>query len=112
MPTIEASTLYGSLNLLILKTVAAEPLHGLAIARRIRSMSEEELAIEEGALYPALHRLERDGQLKGTWGLSEQNRRARYYELTASGRELLTRELENWAKRTAAVAKVLGLAEE
>jgi PadR family transcriptional regulator PadR len=112
MSTVQSNTLYGNLNLLILKAVAAEPLHGLAIARRIRSASEDVLAIEEGALYPALHRLERDGHLRGSWGTSEQNRRAKFYELTASGRQLLSREVKNWVRHTTAVAKVLELAEQ
>lgn len=111
MANVESNTLYGNLNLLILKTLAAEPLHGLAIARRIRSTSEDVLAIEEGALYPALHRLERDGHLRSAWGVSEQNRRAKFYELTGSGRGLLQREMENWLRHTSAVAKVLGVAE-
>jgi transcriptional regulator len=112
MPGLDANTLYGNLNLLILKTVAEGALHGLGIARRIGQLSEDELAIEEGALYPALHRLERDGYVVGEWGVSEQNRRAKFYGLTAAGRERLARELENWRRHTMAVAKVLELAEE
>ena len=112
MPTIEASTLYGNLNLLILKTVAESPRHGLAIARRILALSEDALRVEEGALYPALHRLAREGYLHAEWGQSENNRRAKYYELTVAGRALLDREMENWIRHTRAVSKVLELAAE
>jgi DNA-binding PadR family transcriptional regulator len=70
-------------------------------------VSEDVLIVEEGALYPALHRLERDGYLKSRWGISEQNRRAKYYELTADGRRQLSRELANWVKHMRAVARVL-----
>jgi transcriptional regulator len=107
MPIIEASALYGNLNLLILKTIGEGALHGLGIVRRIRSVSGEVLNIEEGALYPALHRLERDGYLKSRWGISEQNRRAKYYELTAEGKRQLERELASWIRHMRAVARVL-----
>jgi transcriptional regulator len=110
MPIIESSTLYGNLNLLILKTLADGALHGLGIARRIRRMSEDVLQVEEGALYPALHRLERDGYLRADWGLSDQNRRAKYYELTAAGRKQLSLELANWVRHTRAVSRVLDVA--
>lgn len=112
MPIIESSTLYGNLNLLVLKTLGDGPLHGLGIARRIRQLSEEELRVEEGALYPALHRLERDGYLSSSWGISEQNRRAKYYELTVAGRKQLATELENWLRHTRAVSRVLNVAEQ
>jgi PadR family transcriptional regulator, regulatory protein PadR len=108
MTKIESSTLYGNLNLLILRALEAGEQHGLAIARDIMARSGEVLRIEEGALYPALHRLERDGYVKGKWGQSEQNRRAKYYVLTRSGRALLERERENWLRHAEAVAKVLG----
>ncbi|MGH7502892.1 MAG: PadR family transcriptional regulator [Longimicrobiales bacterium] len=104
---VDAANLYGNLNLLILRTLEAGPMHGLAIGRAIRSASEEVLQVEEGALYPALHRLERDGYLRAEWGVSERNRRAKYYALTASGRGLLEREIANWMRHTAAVSKVL-----
>jgi transcriptional regulator len=111
MPIIESSTLYGNLNLLILKMLGDGPMHGLGIARRIRQLSEEVLQVEEGALYPALHRLERDGYLSARWGISEQNRRAKYYELTVGGRKHLAAELENWVRHTRAVSRVLNVAE-
>jgi transcriptional regulator len=112
MPNSEASPLYGNLNLLILYTLQAGRQHGLAIARAIRESSDDVLHIEEGALYPALHRLERDGYLGAEWGASENNRRAKYYRLTAAGRRLLARELEAWIRHTRAVSKVLDVALE
>jgi transcriptional regulator len=112
MPKLDAGPLYGNLNLLILRTLQTEALHGLAIARRIRNLSEEVLQIEEGALYPALHRLERDGYVRAEWGASENNRRAKFYQLTASGRRVLTRDLENWIRHTRAVSKVLNVVGE
>jgi len=108
MPIIEASTLYGNLNLLILRTLSDGACHGLGIARRIRLMSEDVLRVEEGALYPALHRLNRDGYIHSRWGVSEQNRRARYYDLTATGRKRLEHEIESWQRHTEAVARVIG----
>ena len=107
MPIIDAASLYGNLNLLILRTLESGPMHGLGIGRRIRAASEDVLQVEEGALYPALHRLERDGYLRADWGVSESNRRAKFYELTQTGRAMLEREIENWERHTAAVAKVL-----
>lgn len=106
---IDSTSLYGTLNLLVLQALAEGPLHGLAIARRILSESDEVLQVEEGALYPALHRLERDGLLEASWGTSENNRRARFYRLTDRGRARLEREVERWAAHTGAVARMLGL---
>jgi transcriptional regulator len=106
-PTIDSTSLYGTLNLLILQALAREPLHGLAIARRIRDSTNESLRIEEGALYPALHRLERDGLLEPSWGTSENNRRAKYYALTAEGAQRLERERKRWLVHTLAVSKLL-----
>lgn len=107
-PNIDSTSLYGTLNLLILQAVAHEPLHGLAIARRIREATGDFLAIEEGALYPALHRLERDRLLAASWGASENNRRAKYYRITAAGSRRLERERARWLKHTLAVSKLLG----
>lgn len=104
---IDSTSLYGTLNLLVLQAVAAEPLHGLAIARRIRESTGDSLNIEEGALYPALHRLERDGLLEPSWGTSENNRRAKYYALTPAGRHRLAREREQWVVHTLAVSRLL-----
>ena len=111
MTKIFSGSLYGTLNLLILQTVSRSGrAHGLEIARRIRDATEDGLRLEEGALYPALHRLERDGLLEGVWGTSDQNRRAKYYEVTADGRERLTREVRSWLQHTEAVCKVLEVA--
>lgn len=109
MGKVEAGTLYGTLNLLILKTLAREPLHGLAISRHIRDESEEVVEVGEGALYMALHRMERDGLLRSEWGTSDTQRRAKFYELTASGRQHLEREMGRWTAHANAVAAVLGL---
>jgi transcriptional regulator len=106
-PRVDASSLYGTLNLLVLRAVAEGPLHGLAILRRIVAGSGDTLSIEEGALYPALHRLERDGLLAAEWGRSENNRRARFYRLTAAGRHELDREAARWRRHTEAVARLL-----
>jgi len=97
----------GTLDLLILRTVALEPQHGWAISERVQQMSSDVLRIQQGSLYPALHRLERKGWIKARWGTSENNRRAKYYELTKSGRKQLEAEQDAWEKLTAAVAQVL-----
>ena len=106
-PNIDSTSLYGTLNLLILQALSREALHGLAIARRIRESTDESLRIEEGALYPALHRLERDGLLEPSWGTSENNRKAKYYTLTGDGERRLERERDRWLKHTLAVSKLL-----
>jgi transcriptional regulator len=97
----------GTLDLLILKTLALEPLHGWAISERIQQISSEALQVQQGSLYPGLHRLERRGWIKAHWAVSENNRRARYYELTRQGRKQLAEETEAWRKLTAAVDQVL-----
>ncbi|MGB6690867.1 MAG: PadR family transcriptional regulator [Terracidiphilus sp.] len=102
----------GTLDLLILRTLALEPQHGWAISERVQQLSSEVLRIQQGSLYPALHRLERRGWIKAHWGTSENNRRAKYYELTKSGRKQLEAETDAWEKLTAAVAQVLGTALE
>ena len=96
----------GTLDLLILKTVALQPLHGLAIAHRIRQLSREVLQVQQGTLYPALHKLEAQGYLKSAWGESEHKRRARYYSLTRAGQKRLDVELRSWARLSAAVTLV------
>ncbi len=98
----------GTLDLLILRTLALGRQHGWAISERVQQMSSDVLRIQQGSLYPALHRLERRGLIKARWGTSENNRRAKYYELSKSGREQLEVEKDAWAKLTAAVAQVLG----
>jgi len=103
-----ASYLRDTLGLLILRALADEPRHGYAIMRWLEATSEEALRIDEGALYPALHRLEDRGWVRSEWGLSESNRRARYYRLTRSGRARLRRELDRWREHARAVELVLG----
>ncbi len=112
MTDTESRTIYGTLNLLILKTVETTSLHGLGIQRRIHVLAGEELQIEEGALYPALHRLERDGLLQASWGISDKNRRAKFYELTPKGRRRLENEMKGWLQHTRAVSRVLHVAPE
>ena len=110
MPTRRIELPQGTLDLLILRTVALEPQHGWAISERVQQISSDVLRIQQGSLYPALHRLERRGWIKARWGTSENNRRAKYYELTKSGRRQLELETDAWEKLTAAVAQVLGMA--
>ncbi len=100
----------GTLDLLILRTIALEPQHGWAISERLQQISSDALRIQQGSLYPALHRLERRGWIKARWGTSENNRRAKYYELTKIGRKQLEIEKDAWERLTAAVAQVLGTA--
>jgi PadR family transcriptional regulator PadR len=99
--------LQGTLTLLVLKTLAAGALHGYAITQRIQAASEDHLRVEEGSLYPALHRMEQEGWIKAEWGISETNRRARFYSLTVAGRKQLEREEQNWSRLTNAVGLVL-----
>jgi transcriptional regulator len=97
----------GTLDLLILKTVALEAQHGWAISERLHQISSASLHVRQGSLYPALHRLERRGWIKARWGTSDNNRRAKYYELTKKGRARLDAETSAWRKLTAAIAQVL-----
>jgi len=97
----------GTLDLLILRTLSLEPQHGWAISERVQQVSSDVLRIQQGSLYPALHRLERRGWIKAKWGTSDNNRRAKYYELTRVGRKQLEAETDSWRKLTAAVAQVL-----
>ena len=97
----------GTLDLLILKTIALEPMHGWGIAQRIRQVSKEVLQVNQGALYPALHRLEQSGWIKAKWGASDNNRRAKYYSLTPDGKRYLEREQANWQRLSAAIGLVL-----
>ena len=99
--------LQGTLDMMVLKTLALEPLHGYAIARRIRQVSGDVLVVEEGSLYPALYRLEERGFVAAEWGVSENNRRAKYYRLTRAGRKELGAAADNWAKLAVAVSKVM-----
>ena len=97
----------GTLDMLILKTLSAGPLHGYAIAESIERTSEDVLRVEEGALYPALHRLELRGLLAAEWGVSENNRRAKFYRVTAAGRRQLAQEASYWTRMTAGIALIM-----
>jgi PadR family transcriptional regulator PadR len=97
----------GTLDLLILKTLALEPMHGWGIAQRIRQVSKDVLQVNQGALYPALHRLEQNGWIRARWGESDNNRRAKYYALTPAGRRYLEREHVRWQRLSAAIGTVL-----
>jgi transcriptional regulator len=99
--------LQGTLDMLILKALVIEPQHGWAIAQRIQVVSGNVLQIGQGSLYPALHRLEYKGWIRAQWGASENNRKARYYSLTAAGRNQLESELDNWTRLTGAINLVL-----
>ena len=103
----QASILPGTLDLLILRTLSLEPQHGWGIAERVQQMSSKVLCIQQGSLYPALHRLERRGWIKARWGTSENKRRARYYELTTAGRTYLKAEAEKWNDFASTVTAVL-----
>ena len=103
----KTALLQGSLDLLVLRTLLAGPHHGYGIARHLSRASEEFLRVEEGSLYPALHRLERRGWIESEWGLSEANRRAKYYRLTAKGRKQLQVETDAWRKMSEAINRVL-----
>jgi transcriptional regulator len=99
--------IYGTLEMLILKALEHGPRHGLGIADRIHQISQDVLRVEQGSLYPALYRLENEGLIKAEWGVSANNRKARYYELTKSGHKRLSEEQEHWARITTAVNLVL-----
>ena len=103
----ELDLVRGTLDVLILKTLTGGPLHGYAVVRWIKKASDDALLVEEGALYPALHRLERKGWVQAEWGLSENNRRAKFYQLTTRGREALAAETSSWDRYVDAVTKVL-----
>ncbi|RPJ56948.1 MAG: PadR family transcriptional regulator [Acidobacteria bacterium] len=100
----------GTLDLLILKTVALEPTHGWAIAQRIQQISNNVLQVQQGSLYPALHKLEQQGWIRAEWGESENGRRAKYYSLTKAGRDYLEQEMSNWERLSSAINLVLGAA--
>ena len=100
----------GTLDLLILKSLSLEPQHGWAISDRIQQISKDALRVQQGSLYPALHRLERKGSIKAEWGASENNRKAKFYELTAAGRKQLDADARSWRKLAGAIAQVLDMA--
>ena len=107
MATKKGDVLQGTLTLLVLKSLTRGALHGYAIASYIKQASSDQLRVEEGSLYPALHRLEQEGFILAEWGTTETNRKARFYSLTKAGRKQLKDEEESWAKLTAAVSNVL-----
>jgi PadR family transcriptional regulator PadR len=102
--------LQGTLDLLILRSLRAEPMHGWAISERIQQISRDVLQVNQGSLYPALHRLEHRGWIKAEWGISELGRRAKFYSLTVPGRKQLDVEAENWNRLTDAISRVLRMA--
>ena len=110
MPSRSIDLPQGTLDLLILRTLSLEPLHGWAVSERIRQISSDVLRVQQGSLYPALHRLERRGWIKARWGTSENNRQAKFYELTKTGRQQLEIQRDAWQKLTAAMSHVLGTA--
>ena len=110
MTKVKTDVLQGTLALLVLKTLARGAMHGYGITLHIQRVSSDVLRIEEGSLYPALHRMEQEGWVSAEWGVSENNRRARYYRLTANGRKQLAEEEKNWSRLTQAVANVLQVA--
>ena len=107
MPEAKSDLLQGTLDVLILKTLAPGAMHGWGISQRIQQVSGDVLQIPQGSLYPALYRLEKQGWIRAEWGTSENNRRARFYELTRTGRKQLAEETEGWERFAAAVARVL-----
>ncbi|HYN10244.1 MAG TPA: PadR family transcriptional regulator [Vicinamibacterales bacterium] len=107
MPTNRTDLLQGTLDLLILKTLALGPQHGWGISQRILQISEDVLRVNQGSLYPALHRLDEQGWIDSTWGVSDNNREAKFYRLTRTGQRQLQRETEQWARMSEAVARVL-----
>jgi PadR family transcriptional regulator PadR len=108
--TTRLDLLQGTLDLLILRTLATEQRHGWAISERIQELSRDVLRVNQGSLYPALHRLEHQGWISSEWGVSELGRRARFYRLTAAGRKQLAEESEQWNRFSAAVGRVMRLA--
>ncbi|MGD8866818.1 MAG: PadR family transcriptional regulator [Gemmatimonadales bacterium] len=99
--------LRGTLDMLILKTLTLQPMHGLGVGRRIEQITDGAFQVQPGSLFPALHRLEQEGWIQGSWGASENNRRARFYRLTAAGRRRLGEEQQNWTQLVLAITKVL-----
>ena len=103
----KSDLLQGTLDLLILKTLAGGPMHGWGVSQRIQLLSEDILQVNQGSLYPALHRLEQQGLITAEWGASENNRQAKFYELTRTGRKQLADETRNWERMSGAVARIL-----
>ena len=110
--TPKSELLQGTLDMLILKVVALGPTHGYAIAQRLQQMSQDVLQVQQGSLYPALHRLEKRGWLKSEWGISEANHKAKYYQLTAAGKAQLARERDRWSQLVDVIGKIMNPAAE
>ena len=108
MPKPKADLLQGTLDLLILKTLDLEPMHGWGITQRIQQVSQDVLQVNQGSLYPALHRLEEQSWITAVWKTSENNRKAKYYELTRTGRKQLADEKKSWLRLSSAVARIVG----
>ncbi len=108
MPKPKSDLLQGTLDLLILKTLELEPMHGWGISLRIQQVSEDVLQVNQGSLYPALHRLEEQGWISASWKISENNRQAKYYALTKLGHRQLVDEKDNWIRLSSAVARIVG----
>ena len=109
-PESKIDLLQGTVDLLILRTLQKGPLHGWSISERIQEISEDVLRLNQGSLYPALHRLEHQGWIKAEWGVSELGRRARFYKLTAAGRKQLELETKTWRRMAGAIARILEMA--
>ncbi len=109
MPPKRPDLLQGTLDMLILRTLAPGPYHGFGISQRIEQISQDVLRVDQGSLYPALYRLEERGWIRSEWGVSENNRKAKFYSLTKAGRKQLEVETENWARLAAAVGRVLAM---
>ena len=103
----KSDLLQGTLDLLVLKTLAAGPMHGWGVSQKILVLSQDVLQVNQGSLYPALHRLEQQGLITAQWGASENNRQAKFYELTRAGRKQLDEETRNWERMAGAVARIL-----
>jgi PadR family transcriptional regulator PadR len=110
MPPQSVDLLQGTLEFLVLKTLSWGAMHGFAIGRWIRKTTDDALEIEEGALYPALHRMERKGWVESDWGVTENNRRAKYYQITRLGKDQLRREESSWTRYVSAVSKIMAAA--
>ena len=102
-----ADLVQGTLDLLIMRTVSSQPMHGWSIAQRIQQVSNEQLQVQQGSLYPALHRLEQQGWIQAEWGESENNRRAKFYSLTRAGKKKLAQEIVQWDRLSAAISLVI-----
>ena len=111
-PADKTDLLQGTLDLLILQVAALGPVHGYAIAQRLNQISKEALQVQQGSLYPALHRLEKRGWLKSEWGISEANHKAKYYQLTAAGKAQLLRERDRWSQLVNVIGRIMNPAED